>query len=324
MSHAEVDKWHVPSKQRAGGPCARAARTCWPARSTAWLDPSLEPKFCNTIATYLQYVFNNTYNLGNSLEPYLSAVIYLAALNGVYLAASDFKWWPRFKRGCNEISRHAFNAPPQNRKNAIFNPILEAMLQKAGNDYVTRLGLLMAHRFCLRAQHYVKTKAVDVDLLCYGSVTHELDRNGKVVSMTYRNRHDKNHPRGSRPMDRTIYCTCHTEWTCLPCYSYEILQFNREYVGMDDNDPIIAHSGGIITYDEWQETVQSLIAEIGLDPSDYGTHSLRAGGTSERDLMGHTPLELKQFGWWESLESVYTYIRLDNPDTPPFLLKRLH
>ena len=42
-------------------------------------------RFVENVQTYLQYVFNNTFNMGNSLEPYLAAVIYLARCNGVSL-----------------------------------------------------------------------------------------------------------------------------------------------------------------------------------------------------------------------------------------------
>ena len=192
------------------------------------------------------------------------------------------------------------------------------MLEKAQNDYVIRLGLLFAHRFCMRAQQYVKTNA-KCDILTYGSVHFHKDSHGNVISMTYRNTKDKNHPWGEDPMDRTIYCTCNSPWTCLPCYACGIIEFNLKYTDKDLNDPIIAYSGGVVTFNEWYNIVRSLIAEIDCDPDDYGTHSLRAGGTSERDIMGESPLELQHFGWWKTLESVFTYIRLSNPDMTRFV-----
>ena len=53
---------------------------------------------------------------------------------------------------------------------------------------------------------------------------------------------------------------------------------------------------------------------IGLDPSNYSPHSYRAGSTSELDIEGKSPLDIQHFAHWESLESVYEYIRLGNPD----------
>ena len=277
-------------------------------------DYNVQRRFCNKVATYLQYVFNITYNLGNSLAADLEAVKYVAALNGVYVNNNDFKWWPRFKRGCNEISRHAFGKPPGERKRALFNPMIEDMLKAAQNDSVIKLAVLLAHRLCLRAQHYVKTEAQEVDIMTYGSLSFDKDIEGNVISMTYRNHTDKNHPVGSHPMDRTVYCTCHTEWTCLPCFACEFVEFNMEYGAKEESDYLIAYQYEVLDYQEWLSIFKVLIVQSGLDPELYGTHSLRAGGTSERDILGDTPHELQVFGWWKSVNSVFAYIRLGNPD----------
>ena len=85
------------------------------------------------------------------------------------------------------------------------------------------------------------------------------------------------------------------------------------------SDPIMQRDGDMITYNDWYHIIQGLMAQIGCDPEDYGTHSLRAGGTSERDIMGESPLELQHFGHWKTLDSVFTYIRLNNPDMIKFV-----
>ena len=72
------------------------------------ISPHLVPRFCDNIITYLQYVFTHTHNLGDTLDKYLDAIIYLASLNGIYLTKSQFKWWPRFKRCCNAICCDVF------------------------------------------------------------------------------------------------------------------------------------------------------------------------------------------------------------------------
>ena len=35
--------------------------------------------------------------------------------------------------------------------------------------------------------------------------------------------------------------------------------------------------------------------------------------------MGESPLELQHFGHWKTLDSVFTYIRLNNPDMVKFV-----
>lgn len=77
--------------------------------------------------------------------------------------------------------------------------------------------------------------------------------------------------------------------------------------------------GEIISYNDWLKVIHGLIAQIDCDPIDYGTHSLRAGGTSERDIMSESPLELQHFGHWKTLDYVFTYIRLNNPDMTKFV-----
>ena len=251
-------------------------------------------RFCENIQSYLQYVFNSTFNMGKSLQPYLAGVIYVAKNNGVSFNQGDFKWWSSFKRGCNEISRNHFHTPPDSKKRAIFNPMLERMLEYIGSDPLIRFGVLFAHRFCARAQQFVHTNAT-VDILCYDSLHFDYDKDGHVDSLTYRNVRDKNHQWGEHPMDRTIYCTCHTRWTCFPCFADKVFKFNKKHLRVKGSDPIMKRDGNMISYNDWWHIIQALMAQIGCDPEDYGTHSLRAGGTSERDIMGKSPKHWIQY-----------------------------
>ena len=57
--------------------------------------------------------------------------------------------------------------------------------------------------------------------------------------------------------------------------------------------------GQLVKYQDWQKIIKSLMAEIECDPEEYGSYSLRAGGASERDLMGDSPLEIQHFGFWK-------------------------
>ena len=134
--------------------------------------------------------------------------------------------------------------------------------------------------------------------------------------MTWRNSHDKNHKVGSHPMDRTIFCCCDTIWTCLPCFAYKFIEFNKYYLVKNDDDALFAPIGSdtAMKGNDWYKKTKSLILKIGLDPSNYALHSYRAGGTSEKDIQGDSLLDIQYFGHWESLEMVYKYIRLGNPD----------
>ena len=77
--------------------------------------------------------------------------------------------------------------------------------------------------------------------------------------------------------------------------------------------------GKMFTYNDWYHIIQAFVAQIVCNSEDYGTHSLRASGTSERDIIGESSLELQHFGHWKTLDSVFTYIRLNNPDMIKFV-----
>ena len=44
--------------------------------------------------------------------------------------------------------------------------------------------------------------------------------------------------------------------------------------------------GKMFTYNDWYHIIQAFVAQIVCNSEDYGTHSLRASGTSQRDIMG--------------------------------------
>ena len=67
-------------------------------------------------------------------------------------------------------------------------------------------------------------------------------------------------------MDRTVYCTCHQAWTCLPCYADEVLSFNLEYLDKSPEDPVVAYGNQILTYREWYDILFDIFVKMGLDP----------------------------------------------------------
>ena len=277
-------------------------------------------KFSNLIFQYTHWRFNFTKNVGTTLDEDIRAVKYLCSLNGIFISMSDFPWRGQYERGANQISTHAFGKAPGEQKYALFNPIIEAMIKSVGNDEVSKLGILLAQRFCMRSQHYCNTDS-DVDLIKYGTVFFNADKNGKILSMTWRYKWDKNHKKSSPAKDRTIFCTCNTEWTCLPCFAFQFIEWNKYFVGKKDNDPLFSAIGSDqpITYRTWYDKTKKILKGIGLDSSNYALHSYRAGGASEKDIEGATPIDIQHFGDWDSLESVYEYIRRGNPDMVYFV-----
>ena len=64
-----------------------------------------------------------------------------------------------------------------------------------------------------------------------------------------------------------------------------------------------------LSYASYRDIVKSLIEKIGLDPKDYGTHSLRAGGATEL-APNVTELELLTSGRWSDARSIRSYVEM--------------
>ena len=274
-------------------------------------------KFFQIVAYYFEYRFNITYNKPNSFNTDLTAIKHWL-LTKVKFATSNalhFPWFANFKRGVRNIGIHALGQDGPKPKLAIFNPMLEKMLKNVTEVYIF-VALLLAHRFCLRAQHYLKTDS-GADFVKLKSLKFRHNADGSMHSMSIYNKRDKNHA-SAYEMHRTVYCSCDTPWTCLPCYAYWVYK-TRIDNGADMNEPFIMNNGKHMTYDYMQRKIKKLLEKLGVDPSSYGTHSLRAGGTTEMYLAGYNIIEIRNFVWWRTLESVLGYIRPHNPDMEKFV-----
>ena len=69
----------------------------------------------------------------------------------------------------------------------------------------------------------------------------------------------------------------------------------------------------ILSYSSFRDIVKSSVERLGLDPKQFGTHSLRAGGAS--DLAPHVSQhELLVSGRWADARSIRSYVQLDDSD----------
>ena len=65
----------------------------------------------------------------------------------------------------------------------------------------------------------------------------------------------------------------------------------------------------ILAYSSFRDIVKSSVEKIGLDPKQYGTHSLRAGGAT--DLAPHvSEHDLLVSGRWADTRSIRSYVEL--------------
>jgi hypothetical protein len=68
-------------------------------------------------------------------------------------------------------------------------------------------------------------------------------------------------------------------------------------------------NGAPCTYKWLQHSLRMVVDRIGLDKSDYGTHSLRIGGATSLAIAGERPETIKEMGRWKSL-SYQLYVRV--------------
>ena len=275
-------------------------------------------KFFDIIPFFFEYRFNLTYNKPNSFDADLGAIKHflLTEVNLATTNAIHFPWYKEFKKGVRNIRTEVLKKDDITPKLAIFNPMLEAMLKVTRNLYI-KLALLLAQRFCFRAQHYLATDS-EADFLTLGKIKFRYNKDGSVRNMSVHNKRDKNN-KSTYEMQRTVYCSCNTDWTCLPCMAEKVVKMRLAY-GAKPTDPLIINDKGkLLSYSSMELAIKSIMTQLGVNPKFYGTHSLRAGGATEMHLAGYNLFDIRNFGWWRAMESVLTYIRPANQDMEKFV-----
>ena len=112
-------------------------------------------------------------------------------------------------------------------------------------------------------------------------------------------------------MERVVYCCCKiTKWTCIVHEAKNLFSDNL----LPPEAALVQCKTGDMHYSAMLGIIKKLIKLIKLDPSNYGTHSCRSGGTTELFLMGKQAIWIQNFGWWNNIGSVLIYIRPNNPD----------
>ena len=267
------------------------------------------------LGDFATYKFNNKHVTGGTLKNAICGILYKLSLHDIYLTAEMLPSIRRICKGVDNILMDHWNIPVNKGKNALLNPILEALMNK-GKKAEAFL-LLFQTRFCLRSQHTCYNPKLNHQIyIRRGNVHFEPSNSLNPVAMTIINTRDKNN-RTMNYMDRTLYCTCHTIWSCVVCLGY---QYYNKYNYLPSTAGFLRKlDGTALTYNYFQDLIKLLAQKLGLNPADYGTHSCRAGGTSELFLAGKTAVFIQNFVRWKNIGSTHTYIRPSNPDLRKFV-----
>lgn len=263
------------------------------------------------IYEFLTKKFNAKAVTGGTLRNNACGILYsLACDYGISLTCELLPGTRKICAGADNILTDIFGER-RIGKFPLLNPILEKMLDHATPK--ERFALLIAQRFCLRSQHYchnrnknVRSKSKYIKFKDFHFIPDMENPRAISISTGY----DKNNPHLEH-MERVVYCCCKiTKWTCIVHEAKNLFSDNL----LPPEAALVQCKTGDMHYSAMLGIIKKLIKLIKLDPSNYGTHSCRSGGTTELFLMGKQAIWIQNFGWWNNIGSVLIYIRPNNPD----------
>ena len=219
-------------------------------------------------------------------------------------------WSPRVHLACRAMTRT--HAPPRQVSPITFH-ILSSMIQllTSSHDHLLLASAITLQFFaCLRASE-----------LC--SNTHQARAPARSDISFYK--------KDSCPI--MVY-TCHTSKTavhgfevhigcsgaqvCAVCIMYHYLITHP----ILPNDPLFRFSSGqLLSYEIYNARIKQLVRVLGLDPSNYSSHSVRAGAATQGAQAGLDSDTIKRLGRWRS-QAYMVYLR-PPPESYALLAPRL-
>ena len=150
------------------------------------------------------------------------------------------------------------------------------------------------------------------DVLTLRKIKFRYNADGSVRNMSVHNKRDKNN-KSTYEMHRTVYCTCDTDWTCLPCMAEKVVKMRLAYDAHLDEPLIIDDDGEHMNYSKMEGAIKAIMSQLGVD------QKIMARIATEMYLAGYSIIEIRHFAWWRAMESVLTYIRRANQDMEKFV-----
>ena len=275
------------------------------------------------IREYLTLQFNTKENQGDTLRGKVCGILYCLAVDyGIALSSSLLPSLRRICKGADNMLEQWYGKKVTG-KFPILNPILEAMLKVATPD--EQWAILFPQRFCLRSQHYCNNvnkeelpeipeeEEIPIEHIQIKDLRFTPNINNPNA-LTIITRFDKNHQNLTH-MERTVYCSCGTPWTCVVHMAQKRFINNKWPL---DAAAVQCRTGDMY-YSAMRTIIRYLIKKIGLNPENYGTHALRSGGISELFIEGRGAIFIKNFVWYKNLNSIFIYIKPNNPDLLKFV-----
>ncbi len=233
----------------------------------------------------------------SSVGVYLAAMRALAITHGYPIPPTDS---PRVLLAINAI---ALGGPPPVKKAPITFPVLVAMLEAARGvceGAMLRAALSMGYFLCLRGSEFTAVFSTPrggsllVPPPLLGSVYFGFNKG--IPYLRYTVPRSKTRLHG---FSRVAGCTGQVECAVCLLWTYLVGRF-----GCGTWDPsallFVNQSGAVLTRYQFNQAIKLLASRLGLDPSQYTSHSVRSGVATQASLAGCSETEIMALGGWSS------------------------
>ena len=287
-------------------------------------EDSTVNKYCLCLRKYLIFLEENHYS---SSLPFSSATAaeYLTILknenkskSSIAATMASLKWIHSFIPGINQwnnpmnddflskivSSSKRMPSGLKNQKSPISGTMIIKMFSASKLDQIMDLRncLLVAFAFCLLLRH---------DELSHVTLNHFDETETGYKILIPKSKTDK-YRNGSH-----VFLKKSTSSSSVSVLLFRYLSFMNLKIGENhflffpiksiNNQHIPTNKK--LSYASYRDIVRNLIEKIGLDPKDYGTHSMRAGGATEL-APNVTELELLTSGRWSDARSIRSYVEM--------------
>lgn len=242
----------------------------------------------------------------SSMSVYLSAVRSLHVMQGAPAPPTSS---PRIMLALKSVQ---INNPPPVQKLPICFQLLSHMCNMLHNDYdglVWKAALSLGFFGCLRGaeyclvHHFRDKNVVLVEPPVANSISFG-DHNG-LPYMLYSVKVSKTTTHGFKK-----YIGCSHNDVCAVCYMWTYLKMRASLCPIQPGSPLFVFSNGeILDKSTLNRQIKHLVSSLGIDPTQYTSHSLRAGSATEGS-KSLSESEIARLGLWKS-QAYKSYIRPD-------------
>ncbi len=232
---------------------------------------------------------------------------FMAAIRNLHIMAG-YEVPPSSPRIALIIKSSALANPGPVQKSPISFSLLTSMWNLLPQDHdglMLKAATTLAYYGCLRGCEYGLSETLTGILL---------NAPPKLSSVSFSTYQDRVYMNFNVPMSKTLIkgfqrvLGCSGHLVCSPCNMLTYLQ-SRQQLGLNhpDSPLFIWNNLSVLHKSHVNKVIKDLVKRLGLDPSNYTTHSLRSGSVTDASHVLPEHL-LKSMGGWKSSQ-YQTYIR---------------